>query len=331
MKYAFEEVPALLRKLNGLPEDAPERQPLLAYICALFAEITYHHIPALEFDRKKRAKIMFSKAFRDLMTMDLSGGAVLFESLDQLYEEGEAEPPETGFIAQTENVIAVGLVFDKFLFIGFRGTIPTSLYDWGVNLYSKKMPLNPPTKLWPLNLCRDRKGLFHKGFVKETWRVCQKITEILLNEDINGIEHLYLTGHSLGGAIAAVSQEYFSYAGASVYTYGAPRYCNAEAYNTSPYNHPYLYRSSEDMVPTVPPLFLGYTDNPNEFALDGKNFALEDKQLASGWSGWKRFKRGGLKSHFMENYREELGRTANITDPARPLVPYLRIKRQDLK
>ncbi len=85
------------------------------------------------------------------------------------------------------------------------------------------------------------------------------------------------------------------------------------------------------MVPTVPPLFLGYTDNPNEFALDGKNFAPEDKLLASGWSGWKRFKRGGLKSHFMENYREELGRTANITDPARPLVPYPRIKRQDLK
>ncbi|EPT8338459.1 hypothetical protein ASU80_20455 [Enterobacter hormaechei subsp. xiangfangensis] len=331
MKYAFAEVPALIRKLNGLPEDAPERQPLLAYICALFAEIPYHHIPKLEFDKKKRAKIMFSKAFRDLMAMDLVRRAYLEESLEQLYVEGEAEPPENGFIAQTESVIAVGLVFDRTLFIGFRGTIPTSLYDWGVNLYSKKITLNSLIKYWPPGFRRDREGLFHKGFVKETWRICGEIDGILTNNDIRGIDYIYLTGHSLGGAIAACAQEFYRYVDTHVYTYGAPRYCNAEAYKTSPYNHPFQYRSSEDMVPTVPPLFLGYTDNPNEFGLDGNNFAPEDKQLASGWSGWKRFFSRGCSTHFMENYREALGRTANISNPDRPLLPYPKIERKHLK
>lgn len=322
MKYAFAEVPALIRKLNGLPENDPGRQPLLAYICALFAEIPYHHIPMLEFDRKKRAKIMFSKAFRDLMAMDLDGGAYLQETLEQLYREDEAEPPENGFIAQTENVIAVGVVYDRTLFIGFRGTIPTSLYDWGVNLYARKTKLDD----WLPYSHPKRQGLFHKGFVKETWRIFKEIDNILSNDEIRDLDYLYLTGHSLGGAVAAVAQEYFRYLDANVYTYGAPRYCNAEAYKNSPYNHPFQYRCPEDMVPTVPPLFLGYTDNPNEFGLDGNNFTPEEKQLASGWSGWRRFARGGLKSHFMENYREELGRAANITNPDRPLVPYPRIK-----
>lgn len=270
MKYAFAEVPALIRKLNGIPENAPERQPLIAYICALFAELAYHHIPELELENRKRVKIISCKAFRKLVSTLPGIGVDVNQTLKQLARESETEFPEA-FVAPSERFVAVGMRFENILFIGFRGTIPDSYIDWLVNLRCSKTHLFTRSRHWPLKKYAHRPGLFHKGFAIEAERISKRIGSYFTNEEIRDIDQVYLTGHSLGGAVAAMAQEYIRFAHAPVYIYGAPRYCDYEAYEVSPYEKPLQYRRPGDMVPTIPPLWMGYAEHPSQLGLDGNS------------------------------------------------------------
>jgi len=53
-QYAIHEVRSLL---GGLPTPLDDRSPVVRYVCALFAELAYYHIPQWEIDDKKRAKL----------------------------------------------------------------------------------------------------------------------------------------------------------------------------------------------------------------------------------------------------------------------------------
>lgn len=329
MKYAFAEVPSILQKIGSISYKDPARQYLLSYLCALFAELPYHHIPQLEFDKRKRAKIISSEAYNKLRSLKIKGGHDVRLALAQLSADDEVELPKA-IVAETEGCVAVGMQFENILFIGFRGTVFTSYFDWWINGRGNKIHLKTPSRHWPRQFFEHRPGLFHAGFAKEAERISKEIDKEFTNTQIREIDEVYLCGHSLGGAVAAVAQEYIRYADAPVYMYGAPRYCDDEAYAALPYIVPRQYRRSGDMVPTVPPLWMGYGEHVQQYDLNGNELSPVKENIAIGSFRWMRFAGGCFKSHSMERYRGDLGRTANIVAPDSPLIPLPTIKGRHL-
>lgn len=330
MDYAFAEVPSLIRYISRLQDTDPHRQEVLAYLCALFAELPYHHIPELEFETKKRAKIISSKAYREILANKVAGGVNVTHSLAGLrYEEGAEQ--EGFVIAESDGAIAIGFIFDRLLFIGFRGTIKTLFYDWKVNIKTEKVPISSYQRNFISKIRKIRPGKFHKGFADEARRISSEIIAKLSDRQIKDVEAIYLTGHSLGGAVAAISQEFIRFTETFVYTYGAPRYCDLDAKESHPFNVPIMYRREGDLVPTVPPLKWDYADPRVLYGLDGKAFPSEKEYFASSFIRWLKFAWGCAHSHDMEKYRADLGRTAKIANPDLPLIPHPKIKARHIK
>ena len=103
------------------------------------------------------------------------------------------------FVAQTDQVILVA----------FRGT-ESNLEDWLGN-----MDIRTVSKSY---------GYVHRGFASHYENIKEKLTEILENSNAAS-KSLWITGHSLGGAIAtiAAAELQSSYKISGIYTYGQPR------------------------------------------------------------------------------------------------------------
>ncbi|MEP3474706.1 MAG: lipase family protein [Hyphomicrobiales bacterium] len=103
------------------------------------------------------------------------------------------------FVAQTENIIL----------IAFRGT-QSNLEDWLGN-----MDIRTVSKTY---------GNVHKGFEAHYVNIKQQLETILSNSNAAN-KSIWLTGHSLGGAIAtiAAAELMSSYAISGIYTFGQPR------------------------------------------------------------------------------------------------------------
>jgi|GEM_PF-2705893 len=103
------------------------------------------------------------------------------------------------FVAQT----------DEIILLAFRGT-ESNLEDWLGN-----MDIRTVTKPY---------GNVHKGFATHYANIKQQLETILANSNAAS-KSIWLTGHSLGGAIAtiAASELMSNYAISGIYTYGQPR------------------------------------------------------------------------------------------------------------
>lgn len=138
----------------------------------------------------------------------------------------------------------------------FRGT--TSMTDWKTNLQGSltepdilKRQLGE-VKAHRGSAYRDGKARLHRGFLR-AFETVEEILEPMLKE----VEDLplYITGHSLGGAVAVVATwKNSAYRNAACYTFGSPRVGNgafAERFKTP------IYRivNGPDPVPFVPPRY----------------------------------------------------------------------------
>ncbi len=106
---------------------------------------------------------------------------------------------------------AILLENEKHLFLGFRGTETTSIKDIKSDLRAVTMPC-------------ETGGKVHTGFNKAFNQVALDI-QTTLNEDRFSDKSLFITGHSLGGALATIGAKKLSHKGgvAACYTFGAPR------------------------------------------------------------------------------------------------------------
>lgn len=101
---------------------------------------------------------------------------------------------------------------DKFFVLVFRGTEATSVKDIKADARAKKTP------------CETRGGI-HVGF-KEAFEKVEKDLQRKINEDLFNGKPLFITGHSLGGALATIAAKKLSHENggiAACYTFGAPR------------------------------------------------------------------------------------------------------------
>jgi hypothetical protein len=108
---------------------------------------------------------------------------------------------------------------DSYLVLVFRGTEPESLYDI-------KADAKATTRACETN------GMIHSGFYQAFIEVRKEIEDELKKEAYKD-KPLFVTGHSLGGALATVATKFLWHTGGlgACYTYGSPRVGNDDWIN----------------------------------------------------------------------------------------------------
>ena len=154
---------------------------------------------------------------------------------------------------------------DDYAVLAFRGT--DNLKDWMTNLNAA-----PARFSWFFEGAREV-GEVHSGFtfaVRHSWDAIASAVDKVMPRppaapDLKGLSTsapptLWLTGHSLGGALAVLCGAAFSMTNtirlvSGVYTFGQPRvglfnFCNN--YNQLLRSRTFLFVNREDLVPRVP-------------------------------------------------------------------------------
>ena len=131
--------------------------------------------------------------------------------------------------------------------VAFAGTDPLHLLNW-VSDFSLGRP----------------KEAVHEGFRDAAAAVWDQVREVLRDAATLG-SPIFITGHSLGAAIAVVTADFarreLDLSAAQVYLYGCPRVGRDDF--TTPYDLAFATKTyrlvhGADIVPTVPPALLGF-------------------------------------------------------------------------
>jgi triacylglycerol lipase len=169
-----------------------------------------------------------------------------FGAVSGYFQNGRIE----GFIATT----------DSLLLVSFRGTDPT-IGDWLLD-FETAMATDPFVP-----------GHVHRGFNGALLSVWSQIRPHL---DNRGERRVWITGHSLGGALAVACAARATFENPRVgvrgiYTYGQPRYGNeicssdcAQLLGSVMFRHV----NNRDIVPRVPPFLLGFRHWGTEILFD---------------------------------------------------------------
>lgn len=315
-RFAFDEV----RDLNrNLPDDADVEHPVVRYLCAIFSELAYYHIPDWEFDQARRAKIVMpSDAYQALIGR--SGG--IPRDVNNVFAQAEI----SGFVAVDRGVVAVGARLGNRVFVGFRGT--KFLFDWRINLRAKLVTV-PFLSYYSGNYYA---ASYHVGMAEEAARISPRIRDAIckLVPDDNSVRY-FLAGHSLGGAVAAISGKFLRLPGGTC-TLGAPRYTDISGF-TAYRQRSAVVRRAGDTLPTVPPRWMGYIDTPNAIFPDGRQYLdLEGfGTTLHDLANWVRFLRGRGSRHSIEAYRNEIGRAAQVAGATLPLVRFSKLVSRDFQ
>jgi hypothetical protein len=98
-------------------------------------------------------------------------------------------------------------------------------------------------------------GLVHSGFYTEYSKVAHGIQDAIKSHNPVGLKKVWITGHSLGGAMAVLLSMDIKPAGC--YTFGQPRVGNKKLMKQIDFPY-YRYKNNNDIVTNVPFVILGY-------------------------------------------------------------------------
>ena len=147
-----------------------------------------------------------------------------------------------GFIARKDDAVI----------IAFRGTEPTNAADWLSDVSYHQQRLLPSVP-----------GFVHGGFARAIEEIMQQMLDTVEELSGDGEPPLYVTGHSLGGALAvlaaAVLELQVSRNVAAVYTYGQPRVGDplfSSTFDQRLGTVTFRYVNDLDVVPHLPPVQL---------------------------------------------------------------------------
>ena len=129
---------------------------------------------------------------------------------------------------------------EKFITLAFRGTEADSIRDIKSDCDAR------------ITSCESG-GRIHTGFVDAFGHVALDIQQTLDKEDYKNLP-LFITGHSLGGALATIAAKKLRHQGgiAACYTFGAPR-VGDEDWSTGMKTQVYRIVNSADCVTMLPP------------------------------------------------------------------------------
>jgi hypothetical protein len=244
-----------------------------AFVTSVFAKIAYLHIPDFEVSHHPLAKIIPCQTYHELIA---TTNAVDVQALIQQAEFGAS------FVITRSYVVIVGAVTSSVVIVALRGTRPFYLSDWKIDLTSGKI----------LTYVNAAPVKWHSGFFSTITNCLEEIHQRIASLCNPHSLPIYLVGHSLGGALAAIGHAlggtaYYSalrYGGLfeanpshSSFTFGMPRYGNDSVLALRTPFHTY---NENDLVPGLPPSWLGFATVPTEYCatLDGKLEARAARQ-----------------------------------------------------
>ncbi len=146
---------------------------------------------------------------------------------------------------------------NEALVVVFRGTRlqSHSLYDVLEIVLIDEDDLWTDSQFLP-SVCRAG-GHVHRGFAEAYAEISDRLDAVVRTRRPS--QKLWLTGHSLGGALATLAAAHFEVAQVEgIYTYGSPRVGDTAFVSVLPPQSHYRFVHRDDWVPTVPPELLGY-------------------------------------------------------------------------
>ena len=255
-----------------------ERTPRKAYIFSCFSELAYLHLAQHELPGHDRYKLFPSFVLREFIRHNIRLDVrSIFSSVGDIPVE----------VIETRWFVYLVMKTTRFAVVAVRGTV--SLEDWGINLNALRTGA--------------KNGGFHKGFYGEASAVLHRLEKVV--EQMAGRSTLlYFTGHSLGGAVAATLARIWTGGNPAMtpYLYASPRFAGLATVQASP---PHGYVAPDDLVPHLPPKWLGFADAglPPELV-------PPDRRQLSGIGAlmqWLTPGRGFAAPHAIEHYRRNLG------------------------
>ena len=189
------------------------------------------------------------------------------------------QPERITVIAPAGSVLqAVVLGGAEYVILAFRGTRPDQLADWMADLEIEQVAFSA---CFP----SPDVGRVHAGFGRLLVGSWGEIQAAVGRYQDNG-QPLWITGHSLGGALATLATAAFTFAAREpvngLYTFGQPRVGNLDFCSqceTHFGDSMFRFVNAEDIVTRVPPrivpgmplpAFYGHTGQLRYFAADGR-------------------------------------------------------------
>ena len=191
--------------------------------------------------------------------------------LENLQSEDSKFDKVTGFNKSS----AQGMVasHEKYIAVVFRGT--DEMADWldNINAFSTKVLF----------------GAFHRGFYQSVQDIWAPMDDEI--KRLQGIEKrpVWFTGHSLGGAMAAIAAAMFVHEDrpfSGVYTFGQPRCMDRDTcriFNMEAKDRFHRFQNNNDIVTRIPSRLMGYSH------VGRCIYISEEKELHSSPGWWFKF------------------------------------------
>lgn len=179
--------------------------------------------------------------------------------------------------------------------LAFRGTEPTEFNDIKADLNA--LP----------DVANNGSGWVHNGFQEEVNKIWD---DVIRHLKAHPNKDLFITGHSLGGAMATIATSRLGDSVKALFTFGSPRAGTRSFVKSFSHIPHYRFVNNNDIVPKVPFAFLGYrhTCAPAYINYYGNiRSATYWQRVKDQWRGrWRAFKKGqpfdGAYDHGMNHY-----------------------------
>ena len=184
------------------------------------------------------------------------------------------------------------------VWLAFRGTEPSKLNDVMADLNVIKASAMAGGKV-------------HSGFQKEVNDLWMDVlAEIEHNDQLKVRKDVYMTGHSLGAAMATIAST--RYAPLELFTFGSPRVGGPKFIRNIKCPH-FRFMNNNDIVCRIPPAWLGFRHHGEMIYFDsdgnkasGPSWKDVFKGMLNSWKRWKFF--DGIVDHGMPNYVRAINR-----------------------
>lgn len=302
------QLPTLINMLrSGTPHGWHDERPshLKAYVLACLSELAYGHwTEAEELGRKGKIKVLEPSLLNCFVRQ-----RQLSISLEEVL--GFLEFPVR--VRVIGDYVYVTLDLGDMVFVAVRGTRPLSIGDWVINFDARRLP-------WGYDS-------FHRGFG------LQAVHAIPALQSIIGDRPAQFTGHSQGAAIAGILSMLWPGAPPhKPYLFACPRFADARAARQMTRYH---FVQAFDVVPHVPPRFLGFSDDGAEITVlpDAHEASPYRDQVAEAQrnGAWRCFNHFSTHEHSMEGYRHKLGLLTDNPSAATAIIDALRAKLLQVK
>lgn len=190
------------------------------------------------------------------------------------------------------------------LWFAFRGTEPSKIND----------------VMADLNVIKGAAmagGKVHSGFQKEVNDLWMDVlAEIEHNDQLKVRKDVYMTGHSLGAAMATIAAT--RYTPIELFTFGSPRVGGPKFIRNIKCPH-FRFMNNNDIVCRIPPAWLGFTHHGEMIYFDSDGNKATGPSWKDAFKGilnsWKRFKFfDGIVDHGMPNYVRAIAKLNKIKD-----------------